>query len=34
LGLDIARRTAELSGGGLDLNDRPGGGAVVKVWFG
>jgi signal transduction histidine kinase len=34
LGLDIARRTAELSGGGLELNDRPGGGAVVKVWFG
>ena len=34
LGLDIARRSAELSGGGLELNDRPGGGAVVKVWFG
>lgn len=34
LGLDIARRTAELSGGGLELSDRPGGGAVVRVWFG
>ena len=34
LGLDIARRSAELGGGGLELNDRPGGGAVVKVWFG
>jgi signal transduction histidine kinase len=34
LGLDIARRAAELSGGGLELNDRPGGGAVVRVWFG
>ncbi|MDP9495531.1 MAG: HAMP domain-containing histidine kinase [Actinomycetota bacterium] len=34
LGLDIARRSAELSGGGLELSDRPGGGAVVKVWFG
>ncbi len=34
LGLDIARRAAELSGGGLELSDRPGGGAVVRVWFG
>jgi signal transduction histidine kinase len=34
LGLDIAKRTAELSGGGLELSDRPGGGAVVRVWFG
>jgi signal transduction histidine kinase len=34
LGLDIARRSAELAGGGLELNDRPGGGAVVTVWFG
>jgi signal transduction histidine kinase len=34
LGLDIARRAAELSGGGLELGDRPGGGAVVRVWFG
>ena len=34
LGLDISRRTAESSGGGLELSDRPGGGAVVRVWFG
>jgi signal transduction histidine kinase len=34
LGLDIVRRTAELTGGHLDVNDRPGGGAVVHVWFG
>ena len=34
LGLDIARRSAELGGGGLNLSDRPGGGAVVRVWFG
>jgi len=34
LGLDIVRRTAELTGGHLDMNDRPGGGAVVRVWFG
>ncbi len=34
LGLDITRRSAELSGGGLELSDRPGGGAVVRVWFG
>ena len=34
LGLDIVRRTAELTGGHLDMNDRPGGGAVVHVWFG
>jgi signal transduction histidine kinase len=35
LGLDIARRTAEATGGRMELNDRPGGeGAVVRVWFG
>jgi len=34
LGLDIATRAAELTGGGLELSDRPGGGAVVTVWFG
>lgn len=34
LGLDIVRRMAELTGGGLELNDRPGGGAVVLVHFG
>jgi signal transduction histidine kinase len=34
LGLDIVRRTAELTGGHLDMNDRLGGGAVVHVWFG
>ena len=34
LGLDIVRRTAEKTGGHLDINDRPGGGAVVRVWFG
>lgn len=34
LGLDIVRRLAELGGGGLQLDDRPGGGAVVIVRFG
>ncbi len=34
LGMDIARRTAELAGGGLEISDRPGGGARVTLWFG
>ncbi len=34
LGLDIVRRTAELTGGTLEISDRPGAGAVVRVWFG
>lgn len=34
LGLDIARRSAEMTGGSLEIEDRPGGGAVVRVWFG
>jgi signal transduction histidine kinase len=34
LGLDIVRRTAESVGGFLEMSDRPGGGAVVKVWLG
>jgi signal transduction histidine kinase len=34
LGLDIARRSAEMTGGSLQVDDRPGGGAVVRVWFG
>lgn len=34
LGLDIARRTAQSTGGNLEIDDRPGGGAVVKVLFG
>jgi signal transduction histidine kinase len=34
LGLDIARRTAELSGGELHLSSGPSGGVVVRVWFG
>jgi signal transduction histidine kinase len=34
LGLDIARRIAELAGGALEMSDRPGGGAVVTVWLG
>jgi signal transduction histidine kinase len=34
LGLDIARRTAELVGGTLEMSDRPGGGAVALVWLG
>jgi len=31
LGLDIARRAAEATGGSLEMSNRPGGGAVVTV---
>jgi hypothetical protein len=31
---DIAKRAAELAAEASNLNDRPGGGAVVRVWFG
>jgi len=34
LGLDIVRKTAESTGGGLSVSDRPGGGAIVTVRFG
>ncbi len=34
LGLDIVRRTAESVRGSMQLNNRPGGGAVVRVWLG
>jgi signal transduction histidine kinase len=34
LGLDIVRRSAESVGGAIEMNDRPGGGAVVRVWMG
>jgi signal transduction histidine kinase len=34
LGLDIVRRTAELAGGSMEMNNRPGKGAVVRVWLG
>ncbi len=34
LGLDIVRRMAEMTGGGLELRDRPGSGAVALVRFG
>jgi signal transduction histidine kinase len=34
LGLDIVRRTAESVGGEMKMSDRPGGGAVVRVWVG
>ncbi len=34
LGLDIVRRTAELSGGGVEVGDRAGGGAEITVWLG
>lgn len=34
LGLDIVRRSAEMTGGNLEIDDRPGGGAVVRVIFG
>lgn len=34
LGLDIARRVAERTGGGIELANRDGGGAIVRVWFG
>ena len=33
LGLDIVRKTAVAAGGGLEIDDRPGGGAVVRVRF-
>jgi signal transduction histidine kinase len=33
LGLDIVRRTAESTGGALEMSDRPGGGAVARVWL-
>jgi signal transduction histidine kinase len=34
LGLDIARRTAEASGGRLSVQDRPGGGARITMLLG
>lgn len=34
LGLDIVRKSAETTGGSLKIDDRPGGGAVVRVSFG
>jgi signal transduction histidine kinase len=34
LGLDIARRTAEASGGRLEVTRRPGGGAIVSLALG
>lgn len=34
LGLDIVRQAAEITGGWLEISDGPGGGAVVRVWFG
>jgi signal transduction histidine kinase len=34
LGLDIARRTAERTGGKLQIDDRPGGGAIIRLEFG
>lgn len=34
LGLDIVRRTAELSGGELHISAGVSGGSVVRVWFG
>jgi signal transduction histidine kinase len=34
LGMDIVRRTAETVGGSMQMNDRPGGGAVVRAWLG
>ncbi|WBB88888.1 HAMP domain-containing sensor histidine kinase [Verrucosispora sp. WMMC514] len=34
LGLDIARRAAQASGGRLKLGERPGGGAEVTLWLG
>lgn len=33
LGLDIARRTAERGGGELEIDDRPGGGAIISLTF-
>lgn len=34
LGLDIVRKTAIAAGGTVEIDDRPGGGAVVRVRFG
>lgn len=34
LGLDIVKRTAELTGGHLEVDNQPEGGAIVRVWFG
>ncbi len=34
LGLDIVRRSAELTGGGLEIGDHRQGGAEITVWFG
>ena len=34
LGLDIVRRTAETTGGRIELVDGDNGGATVRVWFG
>lgn len=34
LGLDIVRRSAELTGGGLEIGDHHQGGAEITVWFG
>ena len=34
LGLDIVRRTAEATGGRIELLDHSSGGACVRVWFG
>lgn len=34
LGLDIVKRMADLTGGDLEVGNRPGGGAAVRVWFG
>ncbi len=34
LGLDIVRRTADRVQGRMDMKDRPGGGAVLRVWLG
>jgi signal transduction histidine kinase len=34
LGLDIVGKTAQTAGGSVEIDDRPGGGAVVRVRFG
>ncbi|HEX6220349.1 MAG TPA: HAMP domain-containing sensor histidine kinase [Acidimicrobiia bacterium] len=34
LGLDIVRKTVTAAGGSVEIDDRPGGGAVVRVRFG
>jgi signal transduction histidine kinase len=34
LGLDIVRKTVQSVGGSVEMDDRPGGGAVVRVVFG